>query len=88
MSVDAVTSGNWTNLHGSEGCWIADTTLLTNLPPSAQVTISNQHVQVWANPSTDPKALLKPGSSNRIVSGFEYVTNIATRPRGFYRASP
>ena len=48
---------------------IVDVTLLTNLPAYAQVTITNQPV-VFANPSTDPRALLIPSSSNRIASAW------------------
>ena len=49
---------------------IANATALTNLPSYAQVTITNQSVQVWTNSSTDPRALLVPGSSNRIASAW------------------
>jgi len=36
---------------------------------------SNQNVQVWANPSTDSRALLKPGFTNRISSAWTTTTN-------------
>ena len=48
---------------------IVDVTQLTNLPAYAQVTITNQPV-VFANPSTDTRALLIPSSSNRIASAW------------------
>ncbi len=69
-NVDTITSGNWTNLYGADGYWIAATNSITNLPAYAQVTFSNQNVQVWDDPSADPKALLKPGSTNRIASAW------------------
>ena len=48
---------------------IADAAALTNLPSYAQVTITNQPV-VFANPSTDTRALLILSSSNRIASAW------------------
>jgi len=36
----------------------------------AKVTLSNQNVQVWTNLSSDSRALLRPGSSNRIASAW------------------
>ena len=69
-NADSATSGNWTNHYGSEGYWIADNTTLTNLPSYAQITLTNQHNQVWADQSTNSRALLKPGSSNRIASAW------------------
>ena len=72
LNVDTTTSGNWTNLYGSEGYLIAstNTNAITNLPSYVQVTLSNQFIQIWADPSSDPKALLKPASSNRIASAW------------------
>ena len=67
-NADSITSGNWTNHYGSEGYWIADNTSLTNLPAYAQITITNQHVQVW---TTDTRALLKPAYyTNRIAAAW------------------
>ena len=74
FNVDAITSGNWPASYGTNYL-IANTTALTNLPAYAQVTITNQSVQVWANPSTDLRALLIPGSTNRIASAW-ITTNI------------
>ena len=75
-NADPVTSGNWTSLYGSQGYWIADTTTLTNLPSYAQVTITNQQVQVWTNQATDPRALLKPTSyTNRVAAAWTTGTN-------------
>jgi hypothetical protein len=76
VNADAATSGNWTNLFGSQSnYWIAGATPLTNLPSYVQVSITNQHVQVWSDPSTDSRALLKPGFTNRIASAWT-TTNI------------
>jgi hypothetical protein len=44
--------------------------MLTNIPPFVQVTISNHQVQVWGAPTNDVRALLKPGSTNRIASAW------------------
>ena len=68
-NADAVTSGNWPASYGTNYL-IANTTALTNLPSYAQVTFANQQIQVWGNPSTDPRALLIPGSTNRIASAW------------------
>ena len=69
-NADSITSGNWTNLYGAAGYWIANSSSTTNLPPYVQVTFSNQYVQVWADPSTDARALIKPGFTNRIASAW------------------
>ena len=42
----------------------------SSLSSYAQVTLTNQSVQVWTNSSTDTRALLIPGSSNRIASAW------------------
>ena len=68
-NADPITSWNWIASYGTNYL-IANITTLTNLPSYAQVTITNQHVQVWTNLSTDPRALLIPGSSNRIASAW------------------
>ena len=68
-NADAITSGNWPASYGTNYL-IANTTALTNLPSYAQVTFANQQIQVWGNPSTDPRALLIPGSTNRIASAW------------------
>ena len=68
-NADAITSGNWPASYGTNYL-IANTLAFTNLPSYAQVTFTNEQIQVWANPSTDPRALLIPGSTNRIASAW------------------
>ncbi len=68
-NADVNTWGNWPASYGTNYL-IANATTLTNLPSYAQVTFANQQVQVWANPSTDPRALLIPGSTNSIASAW------------------
>ncbi len=68
-NADAITSGNWPASYGTNYL-IANTTVLTNLPSYAQVTFTNQQVQVWPGSATDPRALLIPGSTNRIASAW------------------
>ncbi len=75
-NADSITSGNWTNVYGSSGYWIADTTTRTNLPSYAQVTLSNQQVLVWTNVTTDTRALLQPANyTNRIAAAWTTTTN-------------
>jgi hypothetical protein len=70
VTADAITSGNWTNLYGTNYI-IVDSTPITNLPAYAQVTVSNQQLQVWTNQATDPRALLKPSAyTNRIAAAW------------------
>ena len=40
------------------------------VPSFVQVTITNQQLQVWGDRTNDSRALLKPGSSNRIAAAW------------------
>ena len=67
---DTITSGNWTNGYAANYV-IADTATITNLPSYAQVTLTNQQVQVWTSLATDSRALLKPPYyTNRIAAAW------------------
>ena len=68
-NADAVTSGNWPASYGTNYV-IANNTVITNLPSYAQVTFTNEQVQVWSSSSNDLRALLIPGSTNRIASAW------------------
>jgi hypothetical protein len=73
-NLDATTSGNWTNAYGVGGYIIAfdATPPLTNLPSYVStLTLQGQQVQVWGNPTNDPRALwISPSSRNRIASAW------------------
>jgi hypothetical protein len=64
---DTATQGNWSYKYGSDGYLIA------NLPPSypayAQVSVTGAETYTWEGSTTDPRALLRPGSTtDRIAS--------------------
>jgi hypothetical protein len=72
MNTDAATSGNWTGVYGADGYLIANSPSPFSAIPAyvSPPSIQGEQVQVWANPSIDSRALLKPGSSERIASAW------------------
>ena len=69
-NLDATTSGNWNGVYGSQGHLIANSPSPFSSLGNIQVTIQGQHLQVFTDPSSDSRALLKPNSSERIASAW------------------
>jgi hypothetical protein len=66
---DTATLGNWTGKYGVDGQLIA--TDLTAPPTYATVSLTGDSTWVWANPSSDPRALqLSSGAVTRIASTY------------------
>jgi RHS repeat-associated protein len=66
VGADTTTQGNWQGAYGADGYSIA--ALSSALPSYASVTMSGQADYTWAASTTDPRALQKPGGSDRIAS--------------------
>jgi hypothetical protein len=65
-------NGNWKGRYGSQGAYMAGDT--HTVPAGANVSVNGAMETVWANPSTDPRALQKASSSDpnaRVAAAFE-----------------
>src|SRR4029077_4211153 len=69
VQVDATTQGNWPGIYGRDGYLVANDA--ASIPPFAQVTLAGQSAWTWAMPSSDVRALVRPGNpTQRIASTF------------------
>jgi hypothetical protein len=66
VKTDTTTQGNWQGAYGSQGYNIIDDA--NSYPSYAQISPSGNSTYVWANPTTDPRALQEVGNSNRIAA--------------------
>jgi subtilisin family serine protease/uncharacterized membrane protein YkoI len=66
LRTDVVTKGSWKGVFGSEGYAIANNA--TNYPAYAQVNFTGQADYTWVASTTDPRALQKAASTDRIAS--------------------
>ncbi|HLG98216.1 MAG TPA: hypothetical protein VKX49_18005 [Bryobacteraceae bacterium] len=84
ISKDTATEGNWSGSYGTDGYDIANSSQVT--PPYASLAVQNQFNYTWADNTSDPTALQKPGSSSRIAStwysntSFSFDVNVGTNP--------
>jgi hypothetical protein len=65
-SSDGATQGNWSTAYGADGYRLAQGA--SSLPPYAQVGVSGHLNYTWAASTTDPRALRKPNSSDRLAA--------------------
>jgi choice-of-anchor B domain-containing protein len=63
---DTATSGNWNGTYGTEGYHLAGAGAVN--PSYGAVTFANHANWVWASSTPESRALLKPGSSDRIAA--------------------
>lgn len=66
-AADSTTQGAWQGAYGGEGANIIGNS--ANYPAYAQVDTFSAASYIWAGSSTDPRALLKPGSPSDRVAG-------------------
>jgi parallel beta-helix repeat protein len=64
VSLDTTTRGNWSGVYGTNGYHLAGANFVN--PSYGTVTLANHSSWIWANPTTEVRALLKPGSTERI----------------------
>jgi len=65
VKLDATTQGTWTAAYGADGAWLAN---FASTPPSYAQISSAATLWTWAASTTDVRAMLKPGSTDRIAS--------------------
>ncbi len=76
LPLDTTTTGNWVGVYGHDGFIIPNDA--SSPPAYATVTSSGATAYTWANPSSDPRALLlNPTSSQRIASTFYTGTSMS-----------
>jgi hypothetical protein len=66
VRTDTTTRGNWSGVYGLDGYSLAGSSALD--PSYASLTLSGQSFYQWAGSTTDTRALLKPGQSDRIAA--------------------
>jgi thermitase len=64
VSLDTTTQGNWPGAYGKDGYQLAGSSSVN--PSYGTVTLTNHASWTWANPTTELRALVKPGSTERI----------------------
>jgi hypothetical protein len=70
VTTDATTKGNWQGTYGTQGYNVIDAGV--SYPSYAQVTPSGNADWVWAASTSDPRALLKPGSTTDRIAATWY----------------
>src|SRR4029077_13652302 len=60
------TQGNWTGQYGASGYQLAAAD--TSVPGFATVSVANKSDYTWAASTTDPRALRRPNSTNRVAA--------------------
>jgi hypothetical protein len=70
---DNVTRGNWKGLYGAKG-GLAPFGVFAP-PTNCQISANYNYPFTWANPSPDPRALLKQDGSERLATCWQYATN-------------
>jgi glucose/arabinose dehydrogenase/mono/diheme cytochrome c family protein len=68
------TQGNWTGTYGTSGYVLA--AVATNLPPGVTLKVTNDADMVWAAETTDTRALLQPGGTNRVAAAWLSSNNL------------
>jgi methionine-rich copper-binding protein CopC len=63
---DTATQGNWPGVYGAAGYDVINST--SSIPSYATVKASGEGLYTWASNTTDVRALLIPGSANRIAA--------------------
>lgn len=66
LQTDNSTAGNWQGVYGADGYRIPQGA--NSLPAYAQVNLIGNLDYVWAGSTSDPRALRKPGSTDRMAS--------------------
>ncbi len=70
VTFDPATKGNWIGVYGGQGhVIVGDSTIL---PQSVQITPVGNAFYTWANPTNDPRALVKPGNPSERVAATWY----------------
>ncbi len=67
---DTTTQGNWVGAYGAAGYNVIGST--SSYPSYATVTPSGQSSYTWASTTTDPRALLIPGSTTSRIAATWY----------------
>jgi hypothetical protein len=70
VKADTTTSGRWKGVYGGDGAHVLGAT--ANYPSYVTVTPSNNGYYLWADPTSDPRALQKPSSATENVAGCWY----------------
>ncbi len=71
VGVDATTQGTWRGAYGAQGYLIAPATgnyPYSSIPGYALVNVSGAATYIWTSNTNDPRALQKPGASDRIAA--------------------
>jgi hypothetical protein len=71
VSVDATTQGAWRGVYGSQGYLLAPNEnqySYSSIPSYATVDVNDANTAIWAASTSDPRALQKPGMSDRIAA--------------------
>jgi subtilisin family serine protease len=63
---DRTTQGNWIDAYGTSGYTIAD--IPSSLPSDTRVTFTDATAYTWVSSTTDPRALIRPGSANHAAT--------------------
>ena len=66
---DSTTSGSWKGVYGSQGSYAPYA--LFNAPGYMQFSAYNNFPAIWANPSTDPRALLSNSGTSRFATRWQ-----------------
>jgi hypothetical protein len=67
LATDTATQGNWKGVYGADGFAINSDS--TSYPAYAQVTFSSNTLSyIWANPTSETRALLSGATNNRLAS--------------------
>jgi PKD repeat protein len=75
LGTDTTAQGNWQGVFGSQGYNIIGAS--ASYPPYAQVSPAGQSEYVWNASTSDPRGLLKPGSSDRILACWYATSNFS-----------
>lgn len=73
---DDTTQGAWQSQYGSQGYIIVGDT--QQLPTSVQITPANQQEFLWADSTTDPRALVKASNAGDSIAACWYASNSFT----------
>jgi hypothetical protein len=68
VGVDSTTQGNWQSVYGADGYTINSGP--ASLPNYVDLSFSGEYDVAWAPSTDDPRALQKPGTTDRIASAW------------------
>jgi hypothetical protein len=71
-SSDWVSGGNWQGVYGSEGYAMAGNATTVS---SAVLSVGGAATTTWSDPSSDPRALRRPDSAQRVAAAYEAPTS-------------